>query len=173
MTGMGKDEERPKLRRIPDQQPLHGSKITPDMAHNINYSIIQPEYPQVKPGEEIEPSKNVEWRAVGKPRRQTVGTLELGPMILKAQDPHRVDITVFANEATGQTEFERTSDVLPNFQLTGVLPTDFPERPITDAEATDPSDVSGPQLSTVRKQKDGASRKFTPVTNPGSRIADP
>ena len=164
---MGKDPDREELRYVPPNDSQE--EIHPDVAQDPD-EIALKSLSQAPNGQEIEPSKGVIEHAVGKPRRKTVGIIDQGDQNLKAQDPFRVDVTVYENEGTGQKEFERTSDVLSDFQQTGVLATDFPERPISDAEAIDLTDVSGPLFSTVRKQEGGASRKYTPVGNPGSRL---
>ena len=160
--------EQQEPQYITDQQP-NAHHVPPDVAQDPD-ELAQKSLPQVPKGQETEPTKRVTDHAVGKSRRKTIGLVTQGEKILKAQDPFRVDVTVFNNEATEQKEFEATAYVQNQFQQTGVRPSDHQEISIQDAERIDPSDVSGRQLSTVRKQNGGASMKYTPVGNPGSRI---
>jgi len=158
--------DRQEPQYITDQQP-NAHHVPPDVAQDPD-EIAQKERPQVPEGQETEPSKEVIAHVVGKPRRKTIGTLNEGVIIV--QDPFRVDVTIFENEATGQKEFETTAGVQNQFQQTGVRPSDYQEISIQNAERIDPSEVSGRQLSTVRKQKGGASLKNSPINNQSSRI---
>lgn len=165
---MNDNPEREEPVYIRDQQPSE-QHIAPDVAQNPD-EIARKQLPQVPVGQESEPSRVIHRRLIGKPRRKTIGTVTQDEKKFRAQDPFRVDITLFEDESTGQMQFERTSDVLGRFQQTGVRATDCKEIPLESAEKIDPSDVSGPQLDTVRKQEGGASRKHTRVNNPGSKI---
>lgn len=163
--GKSPDKKEPEYIAPSDSQ----DEVHPDVAQDPDEIALQ-SLPQVRKGQEIEPTERVTAHTVGKPRRQTTGILEKDKKKIKAQDPRRVDITVFTNEGTGQYEFVSTADVQSRFEETGVRPSDHQEIQIQTVETIDPSDVSGAQLSTVRKQKNGASLKYTPVHNPGSRI---
>lgn len=160
--------DRQEPQYITDQQP-NAHHVPPDVAQDPDELALK-SLPQVPKGQETEPTKRVTDHAVGKSRRKTIGLITQGEKILKAQDPFRVDVTLFENEATGQKEFETTAGVQNQFQQTGVRPSDYQEISIQNAERIDPSEVSGRQLSTVRKQKGGASLKNSPINNQSSRI---
>jgi len=161
------DRQEPQYTQ--DLQPNHVDTISPDQAHDIDFSIVSSELPQVPEGQETEPSKKYTTEIVGPDRHATVGSAKKRGEANRVQTQKRPDLMIIVDEASDQLGAISTEGAIRQAQEQNrvLFASDFVRGTTQDLINTD---VVLLVRTYAELRKGRLNRAHTPVGNPGSRI---